>query len=571
MSKTLIYILTILVLGVSCGTEKELTENKGSVSVADYPYIEKFHKALRFKSTGRHAEAVSLLEECLQLKQDDDAVYYALSKSELELGHADKSSYYIQKAAELDPDNLWYTQELAYMFFEVQQYDNSVENFKKLVDAEPRNVDWLYGYAEALVRAGQAEEAIEALRKTEEQIGRYPDIIVQRHKLYLSINKLEEAEKELLDAKEEFPKDPLIIATLVDFYFKNNREADAVLMLEELVKADPGNGRAHLTLADIYQRQGNEEKAYAELKLAFEAMDVDLDTKMRILIKIHEQVYKIDPVVYELVDIVVRQYPEEAKAHSIKGDYMLRAEKEDEALKSYKTALEYDKGQYPIWNQVLIMLYQNGDYKELEKYSTECIDYFPSISTVYLLNGVACNQNKNHDQALESLNFGLELIVNDEPMKAEFYGQIAEAHFGLGEDQTAIDKYKKAMEIAPESLLIKNNFAFQLAKNKVELELAESLISQVNSDSPGQPQFVDTYGFVYFMNGEYDKAKKKFERAYNIDPNDRVIIEHLGDVNYKLGDKDKALEWWERAVKMKGVSDLLKKKIADKKYYDPND
>ena len=53
---------------------------------------------------------------------------------------------------------------------------------------------------------------------------------------------------------------------------------------------------------------------------------------MGILIRVHETSYEIDPEIYDLVDIMVEKYPNEAKAHSIHGDYLLSAEKEDEAL-----------------------------------------------------------------------------------------------------------------------------------------------------------------------------------------------------------------------------------------------
>lgn len=571
MIKRLFFISIILSLFASCATQKQLTEEGPTISSKDYPYIESFHKALRYKATGRLPEAIVLLEKCLQIRQDDDAVYYALSKAELSLGNAEKSSIYIQKAAALDPNNLWYKQELAYMYFELGDFEKSVSNFKALVDAEPRNVDWLYGYAEALVRAGEAEKAIDALQKTEDQIGRYPDIIIQKHNLYVSLKKLDKAEQELLEAKKEFPKDPMIIATLVDFYFKQNQEQKAIGMLEELVAADPTNGRAHLTLADIYRQQGKEAQSYQELKLAFQSSDVDIDTKMHILIKIHESMYKIAPEIYEIVDILLEQYPEEAKAHSIKGDYMLRKQDEEAALKAYKEALKYDKGQYPIWNQVLIMQYQAAAYDELYSYSKECLEYFPTISTVYLLHGVACNQLKKFDEGLEALELGTELVLNDLPMKGEFLGQIGDANFGLKNTQVAIDSYKKAIKTSPESSLLKNNFAFQLAKHKVELELAESMIKQAIETSEDQAQYIDTYGWLLFQRGEYDQAEAKFIEANKLDPTDKLVLEHLGDVNFMLKKQDMAIKYWEQARDTNKVKTILEKKITDKKYYAPQD
>jgi len=212
MIKPSFYIITLLWILVSCGTEKIAVDESGGMSKDEYPYIEHFHKGLRFKTTNRIEEAILEFEECLKIKQDDDAVYYALSKLELQKGNSLKSAEYIEKAAELDPGNTWYIQELAYMYFETGDFEKSVLNFKKLVDLEPRNVDWLYGYAEALVNNGEGKKAIEALNKTEDLLGKHPDFSIQKYKLYIELNQKAEAENELLKAKEAFPNNPQKIA-----------------------------------------------------------------------------------------------------------------------------------------------------------------------------------------------------------------------------------------------------------------------------------------------------------------------------------------------------------------------
>lgn len=569
---SVIFGWVILFTVVSCGTEKKaIDDSAGTISSKDYPYIEHFHKAIRLKVTGRYDEAVTELEKCLEIKQDDDAVYYALSKLELLRDNTDKSAAYIEKAAALDPGNTWYIQELAYMYYEREQYPKAVENFKKLVDKEPRNVDWMYGYAESLVNAGEEAKAIEALTKTEAQVGHHPELSLKKYQLYMKMKKVEEGEKELLKAKEEFPKDPRIIATLTDHYFQTNQQEKATQMLNELVEADPNNGRAHLTLAEIYRQQGDREKSYSELKKAFESVDLDIDTKMKILIQIHESSYKIDPEVYELLDVMESLYPTEAKTYSIKGDYLLRAEDEAGALEAYRKALKYDKSQYPVWNQVLIMEYQQSKFEDLYSDSKECLELFPTVSTVYLLNGVSANQLKKYDAAIESLSVGIELVLSDDEVKAEFYGQLGEAYFGIKEYEKGIDNYQKGIKLSPGSLLLKNNFAFQLANHKRNLDLAESLMKQVLKEASEQPQYIDTYGWVLFQKKEYEEAKKQFEKAYASGSSDKMITEHLGDVNFQLNNKSEAIELWKKALELDPENELLRKKINDQKYYDPID
>ncbi len=568
------YTFTILTVFIalaisSCKTSKTAQSSKTQFSAAEYPYIEKFHEGIRLKLRGQVDEAIAKFEECLKIKQTDDAVYYALSELYLMKKNQEKSIEYILQAAKLDPKNIWYTQELAYMYFERQNYQEAVKNFEKLVKYEPRNVEWLYGYAECLVRTGKTSEAIKALDKTEDQVGKHPDLSVQKFNLYLKIKQPEKALQEIESARKVFPSDPQLIGTLVDYYFQIGQEAKAVKMLEELVVASPLNGRAHLALADIYRQKGKMKMAYEQLTLAFMSPDIDLDTKMKILISIHESSTFIDPEVYALVDLVVAQYPNEAKAYSIQGDYYLRADRELDALGAYRKALEFDKNQYPIWNQVMIMEYQNGMFEELYKDSKECLEYFPAFSTVYLLNAVSAVQLKKYQEAIDAIMIGKELVGSDKAMEAEMYGQLGEAQFGLKKIEEGKKSFEQAIKLDGKSNLLKNNYAYNLALSKVDLSRAMTLIDQVLALYPNDARYLDTKGFILFQQEKYKDAQSHFEQAVQTAPKDKVIVEHLGDVFSKLGDKDKAVKFWLQAKELGSTNKMLDKKIEKKEYYEP--
>ena len=47
-----------------------------------------------------------------------------------------------------------------------------------------------------------------------------------------------------------------------------------------------------------------------------------------------------------------------------------------------------------------------------------------------------------------------------------------------------------------------------------------------------------------------------------------TIIEHYGDILFKLGDVDGAVTQWQRAKGMDETSELIDKKIADRKLYE---
>jgi tetratricopeptide (TPR) repeat protein len=379
------------------------------------------------------------------------------------------------------------------------------------------------------------------------------------------------AERELVEARVLFPTDANIIANLVDFYFKTNRSAEGITMLQELVVAEPDNGRAHLALADHYQQTGDMPKAYKELRAAFSSTTLDVDTKAKLMIRVHETDVKIDPEMYELLAILIEVHSEEAIVYSIQGDYLLTADDESGALEAYKKALTFNKDKYPIWNQVMIMEYQAGQYEELYAHSSECLEYFPTMTTVYLLNGLSANQIGKYDEAIDVLSYGVEIVLNDRELQAEFKGQIGEAHFGKKEFSEGIKNYKKAIELDPQSTLIKNNFAIQLADSKQDLDLAESLSKQITKSSPKNAIYQDTYGWVLFQKGKFVEAKVKFELALESNTSDAMINEHIGDVLFKLGKPNEAVEFWEAAKKLGSNNSVLDKKITDKKYYEPID
>jgi len=217
----------------------------------------------------------------------------------------------------------------------------------------------------------------------------------------------------------------------------------------------------------------------------------------------------------------------------------------------------------------MVLQFEQGDYEGLYESSKACLELFPTASTVYLLQGISANETEHYDDALEALSVGMEMIVNDRPMKAEFYGQIGEAYLGQGEQSAAIENYKKALEHDDRNYAIKNNYARRLAMMKRDLDLAESLANQINKAYPDQALFIDTKGMIQFARGEYSEAEKSFSNAMLLSPKDPVILEHLADAQAKKGNNEGAVQNWKLAKEYGSKSKTIDKKIAEKKYYAP--
>jgi tetratricopeptide (TPR) repeat protein len=564
-------ILTLFIIGfvfASCGAKKNSTAQKTSSVRQNYAYIEKFHEGVRLKTKGQTKDAITAFEQCLTMRTNDDAVYFALSQLYLLDNNLVKSGESIQKAAKLDPNNTHYTSELAYFYVEQQKYGLAVKEFEKLVKIDPRNPEYLYPYAECLVRDGKPEEAIKALTKTEEQMGLFPEITLQKFQLYQQINQTEKGLAEIAKARLQYPEDPQLLSGLVDYYLTNKQDDKAIETLETLAKTDDANGRVHLFLADMYRRKGDKDKFYISAKKAIENQGVDVDTKTQFLSSLQEGGKKISAKDLELAEAFAAAHPTEAKPFSVQGDFYLSNGNEKEALVNYRKALSFEKSASSLWNQVLLMEYQASMYDELAEDSKESLKYFPTLPTFYLLNGVANIQLKKFDEAITNLDIGREFITSDNAMKAEFYGQLGEAYFGKKDFKKGNTWYEKAMEIDPNSSLLMNNYAYRLAVAKIDLSKAEILIKTAISRSPNQPNFIDTYGYILFQKEDYAGAMKQFEIAYGLDNKDKVTAEHLGDAYIKLGKTQEAQKYWAKAKELGSTSKLLDKKIANSTFYE---
>lgn len=558
-------ILVSVLIFVACSTSKKMAPNNS----VEMKYIQLFHEANRYKLTGQVDRAIVAYDSCLRLKPNDDASAYGLSQSYLMKNDLSKAAEYTQLASKLDPTNIWYTQELAYMFHNQGKFANAEIQFAKLVKKEPENIDWQFAYADVLKRLGKTNEAINSLNAIENQLGIIPDLSIRKFELFQSIKQDDKGILEIQKARELYPDDLSLIGTLINYYFSKNKIAEAQKMLTALVEIDPSNQRANLALGDLYYRQLNKPKAYEYFKQAFAGTDIDIDTKMSIMIDMQQKQVTPDKELIELADLMVLNYPDNAKAYSIKGDILLQSNKKEEALDAYLKALKFETSKFAIWNQVLLLEYDLLKFDDLYKEARACSALFPNVASVQLFYTIASVQLKRYKEALDAAEIGKSLASDDVITLSEFYAQSGDAYFAMKNYSDGKKAYEKAISLTPTNNLVKNNYAMRLALANADLDTALKLIDEVLNKTTKQAPFIDTKGYILFQKGEYENALKQFTIASELDLNNSSYLEHMGDALIKLGDSTMALECWKKALKMGSKNKSLSTKIQTKQYVAP--
>ncbi len=160
----------------------------------------------------------------------------------------------------------------------------------------------------------------------------------------------------------------------------------------------------------------------------------------------------------------------------------------------------------------------------------------------------------------------LEKAASLTPDNPELQVSLGDAYLNLGQDDKALATFDHAVEISA-TPLVWNNIAYQLSLKKSHLDraqqYAESAVSattaalrNVSLDRltpqdlllvPSLIAYWDTLGWVYFTEGNLDKAEKYIAAAWGLGQHGEVG-DHLGQIYEKQGKKDRALRSYELSL-----------------------
>lgn len=163
--------LCFIVLLFSASTvfaQDSIPEKKDLNEEAELRFQTYFFQALSEKAIGNHKKAISNLERCNQILQNETAVYFEFSKNYLELNNTLLAKEYINRALANDADNLWMLKHLVKIYQRDNQLDEAIRVQKRIVMDHPNE-------REALVRLyvyhRNYDDAIALMNQMEEENG----------------------------------------------------------------------------------------------------------------------------------------------------------------------------------------------------------------------------------------------------------------------------------------------------------------------------------------------------------------------------------------------------------------
>jgi len=313
-----------------------------------------------------------------------------------------------------------------------------------------------------------------------------------------------------------------------------------------------------------------------------------------------KQMEKAEAVLWEGLE----NYPDDPRLRTVLGYLKLQQERYDESYEALErvrsNAPDPEKPFNPffIFNY-LIAAQKSGHLEQAAKTLSEAYTSNPVILNSYmqaLLTGQTpvsvpsaielMQVFKNRNPGIPEPLYYLAVLQSDQKDYAEalrnagqfealaqsgehtnllsgfFYYQYAALYERTGQLEEAEKLFRKAIALDQTTAAAARNYiAYMWAERGEKLDMALTLIQQALAEEPENGAFLDTLGWIYYMQGRYAEALEPLHKARTLVTDDPTIWEHLGDTYQKLNDHSAAVEHWKKALELAPDNEQLVERL----------
>lgn len=324
---------------------------------------------------------------------------------------------------------------------------------------------------------------------------------------------------------------------------------------EKVARLDPQNDRALKALAEVYLRKRDYFKAYQTLD---KVRETDRDSIFYTLL--FEIFSRLD-----LNERLVKTFQTIQK-----DDQLLRTLTIDDYYH-----LVFAFGNLKRFTEAYqVVLYLRDKTNREREMLTELLDLIRAFLNDEEIKGdgirfdynlfVLIDFYKNRSQIRQ----GTRLLQQILKKKSNLYLslELCDHYFRQQEFEKVEQCLKDLQNRYPDAVEWKNFYAYFLGRRDRELDLALSLSAQTLEKDGESPAYIDTYGYILYKMGKYDKALQYLKRAYEKHPFEREIIQHIVDCYRRKRAKAEIVRIYRHAIRH-GVDfkdELIEKLKSDK-------
>ena len=526
-----------------------------------------YYEAANLKNAGKYDAAYDLFSYCLSLDTASSPVLYELAMFQLQRNRPEKAVEMLKSAVAHSDDNFTYRMTLAGLYRNLGMYGEASDSYEELVKRYPDKSELNYYLADALTQEGEIGAAIDAYNVLESTMGMNETLSLQKFKLYQTLKQPDKAFEEIEKLANKYPMNARYRLLMGDLHLENEETEKALACYQQAHEIDPDDPRYIVSMANYYDQTGDKEAAEQEIRDALVNEKLDVETKVGILSRYVQRLQQTQQGIENansLFQTLLDQHPEDTELKLMYGSLLMAQQKEEEAKFQFQLVTEMEPSNEGAWQQLLNISLKGEDIPEVIRICTRCKELFPEAPEYYFYLGIGYYMQEKYQESLDTYYAGLKMIPEGNGVvKSNFYGQIGDLYYQMEKMDEAYKAYDEALKYNENNAPVLNNYSYFLTLDKKDLKKAERMAAQCIKLEPDNATYLDTYAWVFFVQGNYTLAKIYIENALSKDKtNSAELVDHYGDILYMSGEKDKALEQWKKAKEMGKDTDVLKQKIA---------
>lgn len=405
-----------------------------------------FFEALKQKGIENYERAITQLNTCIDLEPDKPILYFERGKNRVFLKKYNAAEEDLEKSLALKPNDEDVLQVLYDVQIEQRSYEKAEETVKKLI---PFNAQYKEDLARIYTTTKRYEEALDLLEELDAEKG--SDIYRERlkNRLYSLSGNTDRQVKEIEKGIASNPKSEAEYLKLIFLYSEQGNTEKAYQTALELQKASPEADEVQLALYKFYLNDGKTDAAISAMQKVIRSKRLEIGSKHRVLndfVNFVNSNPQYEPQLEAAIAIFDTQVGD-ANMYQELSSYYLKKGDRVKALPYLEKALSTEPENLELIKKTVLLQLAAGAFTKAEKVAREALDLYPSQPLLYLTYGVALNKQSKFKAAIDQLELGVDYIIDDINMEADFYKQLGDAHTGDGNATKAARYYTKVKEL----------------------------------------------------------------------------------------------------------------------------
>ncbi len=446
-------VITLFLIGIvwvpinTYAQDRPLNDDFGNTSDT---FQENFFEGLKQKSIENYEMALNALDKAEVAAKDNQenkaVVYFEKGKNLAALKRYKEAENNYNRVLEWSPEKIEVLEALYEIYYEDKNYDAAILLVEKLI---LQDSDYKEDLANLYHRTKQYDKALVILDEIDEDWGESNYRNALRSQIYRVTGNSSQAISKLEKKIDKNPKSEQEYLNLIFLYSEDGNSEKAFEIAKELIKQIPNSQLVHFALYKYYLEDGESEKAIKSMNIIFSSNQIELKKKNRVLEDFLLFV-KNNPSYKTKINGLITNVLKGGDSHTylLLGDFYLLEGDKEKSLNFYKEGIKSDPDNFGLLKTTILLQIEVEKYKEAIVLSDVGLEIFPAQPLLYLVNGVANNELKNIDQAIEILETGLDYLFDDPKMEYDFYQQLTIAYTLKGNTKKAKLYHKKASELS---------------------------------------------------------------------------------------------------------------------------